>query len=90
MAVTKCRVKTSEASSKTIGRRTQSISQLRTFVSGGESSVQMRLEVQALSKSDREEPLQGANLPVQIPPDHALALKADLALPWAKIRVISR
>ena len=90
MAVTKCRVKTSEASNKTIVRRTRSISQLRTYVSGGDVSVQMRSELQALSKNDREELLREANLPVQIPPDHALALKADLALPWAKMRVISR
>ena len=90
MAVTKCRVKTSEASNKTIVRRTRSISQLRTYVSGGDVSVQMRSELQALSKNDREELLREANLPVQIPPDHALAMKADLALPWAKMRVISR
>ena len=90
MAVTKCHVKTSEASNKTIVRRTRSISQLRTYVSGGDVSVQMRSELQALSKNDREELLREANLPVQIPPDHALALKADLALPWVKMRVISR
>ena len=90
MAVTKCRVKTSEASKKTIVHRTRSISQLRTYVSGGDVSVQMRSELQALSKNDREELLREANLPVQIPPDHALAMKADVALPWAKMRVISR
>ena len=73
MAVTKCRVKTSEASNKTILRRTRSISQLRTYVSGGDVSVQMRSELQALSKNDREELLREANLPVQNPPDHAIA-----------------
>ena len=58
MAVTKCRVKTSEASKKTIVHRTRSISQLRTYVSGGDVSVQMRSELQALSKNDREELMQ--------------------------------
>ena len=76
MDVTKCCVKNSEASIKTIVRRTRSISQLRTYVSGGDVSVQMRSELQALSKNDREELLREANLPVQTPPppDHALAL----------------
>ena len=62
MAVTKCRVKTSEASNKT-----RSISQLRTYVSGGDISVQMRSELQAFSKNDRDELLREANLSVQIP-----------------------
>ena len=90
MAVTKCRVKTSEASNKTIVRRTRSISQLRTYISGGDVSVQMRPELQALSKNGREELLREAKSSRPDPPYHALALKADLALPWAKMRVISR
>jgi len=52
--------------------------------------VQLRSELRALSKEEREELLQSAGLPIEIPPDHALAMKADLALPWAKMRVISR
>ena len=63
---------------------------MRTHISGGEVSVQMRAELRALNKEEREELLGEANLPVQIPPDHALAIKADLALPWAKMRVIAR
>jgi hypothetical protein len=50
----------------------------------------MRSEVKALSKEEREAVLHQAQLPIHIPPDHALAMKADLALPWAKMRVISR
>ena len=90
MAVTKCRVKSSEASDKTVMRRTRNLSQLRTCICGGDVSVQMTSELRTLKKEEREELLREAKLPVQIPPDHALAIKADLALPWAKMRVIAR
>jgi len=60
------------------------------YISGGDAYIQMESELCALSPEEREALLHGANLPVQIPPDHALAIKADLALPWAKIRVMSR
>ena len=90
MAVTKCRVKSSEANDKTIMWKTRSISQLRTYINGGDVSVQMTSELRALNKEEREELLREVKLPVQIPPDHALAIKADLALPWAKMRVIAR
>ena len=43
-----------------------------------------------MSKEEREAIVREAGLPTEIPPDHALALKADLALPWAKMREISR
>lgn len=50
----------------------------------------MKHEIKALTKDEREAVLQEAQLPIQIPPNHALAMKADLALPWSKMRVISR
>jgi hypothetical protein len=43
-----------------------------------------------LSKEEREDILKSAGLPIGIPPDHALAMKADLAIPWATMREISR
>ena len=82
MAVTKCRVKSSEASDKTVMRRTRNLSQLRTCISG-DVSVQMKAELRILKKEKREELLREAKPPVQIPPDHALAIKANLALLWA-------
>ena len=51
---------------------------------------QLQSEMRSLSKEEREEVLQSAHLPVVVPTNHALALKADLALPWSKLRVISR
>ena len=90
MPIRACRVKSSEASAKTITHRTRTLTDLRNTLSGGECSIQLRSELKALSKEEREEVLKDAQLPVQLPPDHALAMKAELALPWAKMRKISR
>ena len=83
-------MRSSEASSKTVGERTRTLTQLRTSISGGDTSTQLRSELRAMSKEEREAIVREAGLPIEIPPDHALALKADLALPWAKMRKISR
>ena len=52
--------------------------------------IQLQSEIRCLQKEEREEVLKGANLPITIPAEHVLAIKADLGLPWAKLRVISR
>ena len=83
-------MRSSEASYKTISHRTKTLTQLRNTISGGDSSVQLRSELRVLTKEEREALLQGAGLPIKIPPAHALAMKADLGLPWAKMREISK
>ena len=90
MAITQCRVPSSDASSKTLSRRSTQLGHLRKVISGGDVALQLQSEMKALSREEREEVLQSAHLPVVVPTNHALALKADLALPWAKLRVISR
>lgn len=47
----------------------------------------LQAEVRSLS---REELLGTAGLPIEIPTDQALAMKADLSLPWNKLRVVRR
>lgn len=83
-------MRSSEASFNTISHRTKTLAQLRDTISGGDTSLQLRSELRVLSKEEREEVLRGVGLPVRIPPAHALALKADLGLPWAKMREISK
>jgi hypothetical protein len=90
MPVPQCRVKSSEACRKTVLRRSHCISSLRDAVSGGEAVTQLQSEIRCLSKEERQELLKKAGLPIVIPPDHALYLKADLALPWIQLRGISR
>jgi hypothetical protein len=83
-------VRSSEACSKTLLHRTKTLTHLRSSISGGDSSVQFRSEIKALSKEEREAVLQEAQLPLHIPPDHALAMKADLATSWAKMREVNK
>ncbi len=88
--MTGCRVPTSGASRRTIKRRTEQIGRIRSLSSGGDSVAQLRAEMKSLSKEEREEILQEVGLPVAIPLDHSLAMKADLAIPWSKLRLLRR
>ena len=54
MPVKACRVRSSEASSKTVSHRTKTLTQLRDTISGGDTSLQLRSELQVLSKEERE------------------------------------
>ena len=66
------------------------LSQVRSVVSGGDTRAQFQAEIKSLSNEERKELLGQVGLPVIIPTDHALAMKADLALPWTKLRVLRR
>ena len=70
--------------------RTDDISRIHKVTSGGESPAPFQAEIRSLSKEQREQLLQQAQLPVVIPTDHALDMKADLSLPWNKLRIIRR
>ena len=83
-------MRSSEASYNTVSHRTKTLTQLRDIISGGDNSLQLKSELRILSKEEREAVLREAGLPVRIPPAHALAMKADLGLPWAKMREISK
>ena len=90
MRVPKATVPTSKASAKTVARRNQALHQLRDTISGGDSSSQMQEEIRSLSKGERQKILKEANLTIDIPPEHGVAMKADLALPWNKLRILRR
>ena len=85
-----CRVPTAEASRRTIEWRTEVLSTVRQIASGGDSTTQFAAEIKSLSKTEREDLLKQAHLPVIIPADHALAIKADLGIPWNKLRILRR
>ena len=85
-----CRVTSSEASARTLKRRTEMISRVRYITSGGDNMVQLASEIQSLTKAEREELLHNAQLPIIIPTSQALAMKADLGIPWNKLRILRR
>ncbi len=90
MKVPGCRIASGEASSRTVKRRAEVLETVREVTSGGDSTSQLAAEVRYLTKAQREELLQQVQLPLVIPADHALAMKADLAIPWTKLRVLRR
>lgn len=63
---------------------------VRGMVSCGDSSSQLQAELRTLSKAEREEILTKAGLSLEIPAEQGLAMKADLGLPWNKLREIRR
>ena len=75
---------------KTLRRRSQALSEHREYVSTGESSFQLQLEIAHLDVAKRQKLLTGAELPIIIPAKQTLAMKADLGIPWAKLRIVNR
>lgn len=65
---------------------------MRAIASGGETEAvsQLSAELRALSKAERQQLLNEAQLPIVIPLEHSLAIKTDLGLPWNKLRVLRR
>ena len=86
------RVCSDQASQKTIHRRSASLQALWESISGGSSSAQFLDEARDCSQADQEaliEELQnGAK--VVIPASESLAMKADLIVPWNKLRIVRR
>ena len=82
----------SQATSKTVLARTKELNQHREVLSGGEQGFQLAKEVKACSLEEREQILMElqSGIKVVIPTSHALAMKADLGIPWSKLRAIRR
>ena len=85
MPVMTARVPTEEASQKTVQHRVHALREVR-----GALAVDLVEEVRALPKARRQELLSEAGLPLEIPSNHALAIKANLAISWNKLRTLRR
>ena len=65
------------------------MSAVRCIISGGAVADQLQHEMAALTDMERRELLTAAT-PIQISTAETLAMKADLVLPWNKIRIMRR
>ena len=65
---------------------------IRSIVSGGEASVLIQKEVLTLSDEERQCLLATAGISssIEIGPAQVLAIKAGLAIPWNKLRLLRR
>lgn len=55
-----------------------------------DTKAQLQAEVKMLTSEERQDLLKSAGITVDIPAEQGLAIKADLAIPWNKLRVIRR
>ena len=63
---------------------------VREMISGGGASEQLHDELSVLTEEERQEFLVSADSATRITPEETLAMKADLALPWRKLRIMRR
>ena len=78
-------VEASCATKKTLHRRIQKIREARIAL-----GIELEEEIRALSKQQRQNLLREVGLPLEIPIDHTLAIKSNLAISWTKLRTLRR
>ena len=93
MRVSKPRVDSSSATKETIRLRTAELSKHRHLASGGADVLQLREEIRARTPVERKQILSGlreGGFKVEVPVHQILGLKADLHIPWTKLREVRR
>ena len=86
--MTSPRVESSKASPSTVRRRSNELNSVRNTVSGGAGVIQQQDELACLSYQDRQKLL--GDFSTQISPEDTLAMKANLMMPWKKLRTMRR
>ena len=84
------RVLSSEASGRT--KRRDDIVKRRASISGGDegAQIQLLLEIRTLKRDERQKLLVEAGIKAEIDASQSLAIKADLAIPWYRLRVLRK
>lgn len=86
---------TGKAAPRTVRKRSQSLANVRLAVTAGDTTAQIAHEVMGQQRANREELLKelrkvDGNCLVRIPVQASLAMKADLNIPWYKLRIVKR
>lgn len=90
MKVTSPSIPTSKSSQDTKRRRSQELSKIRRELSGEDVQEQLSDELKMVPKDERKSLMKEVKFDVHIPAEQGLAMKADLCLPWKKLRVMRR
>jgi len=80
-------------SQKTARNRSKEVAATRTAVSGGAEGTELKDELRAMARLEREALLKeslGKEFKITIPQGDVLAMKADLGETWCKLRKIRR
>ena len=90
---TRARKKTDKVTKKTVRQRSKVLAETRKAVSGGASGTQLKDELKAMARLEREALLKealGKEFKITIPRGDILAMKADLGETWYKVRKLRR
>ena len=87
--VSQARVATSWASEQTKRRRSSRLDEVRHTISGGGEAAKEQL-AHELGKEGRQKMLRESNFSVELTTEESLAMKANLSLPWNKLRIMRR
>ena len=90
MHVTNSKRPISKASSRTLYRYRKQVQKVRHVLTSDDPTTLLREEIRSLSKNEKNSLLKNAGITLDISPEQGLAIKADLTLPWNKIRMITR
>ena len=93
MKRTRARKATDQVSKKTAQKRSKELAEMRTVISGGPEGTQLKDELKAMGKAEREALLKeclGKEFRITIPQGDVLAMKADLGETWYKLRKLRR
>ncbi|KAL5463678.1 hypothetical protein EMCRGX_G032597 [Ephydatia muelleri] len=92
MHVTRAHQETTAACSRTVKTRCFQMQKIRGIVSGGEASALIQKEVLILSDEERRSLLDKAGISssIELGAAEVLAIKAGLAIPWNKLRLLRR
>ena len=63
---------------------------IRGSLSMNDTRTELQADVKMLSSEERQDLLKSVGITIDIPPEQGLAMKADLAIPWNKLRIIRR
>ena len=92
MRVTSLRIDSAGASRKTVRNRTEEVSHYRRMVSGDCGKEQLKDEMKVLDPDERKQLVESGAFATSavVSAENTLAFKADLQIPWNKLREMRR
>ena len=90
MRITQPRAAISQLSKRSKKRRANEMSSTRAVLSAESSTVIFETELKSLDRKEKERLLKSAGITKGMTPEQGLALKADMGLPWNKLRRLRR
>ena len=91
--VSQAQVPSGKAAPRTIRKRSHSLASVRFAVSAGDDTTQLAHELHGYRQEERRkliEEIRRAEGGFRISVEQSVALKADLSIPWSKLRIMRR